>query len=195
VNWNSTGTPTVAQCTAAIDGAVPYLPTPTINHAALARPVVVGPTTTGSLGAQRHELAFDLYQDRNCDLLEWFDELLGNACPMDDDVIWAYMIGAFVGGDAANIPSNTLISDTSVVTFAHEMGHCLDQRHVNTCGAAGGDDAAGWNNGLLADVPFNYLTNTVVQDAGHNAFELMSYCSPLWPSPRRWDQMWNFVGT
>ncbi|MBX3634772.1 MAG: hypothetical protein KF683_05200 [Rubrivivax sp.] len=189
--WNGQPVPSIADCEAAISGAVPYLPTPTANMALLGMPAASWTQGTATNANAMADCADALYDQRNCDDIgDWLADLFGE-CPFDDHVIWAYIMTPEIGGDAAAIPSNTLISDRRSDVLAHELGHCLGQRHVNDgCGALGGDNMADWAGGAVFDVPFDSWENATVV----NARELMGYCTPLWTSPKRWKRLWDFIG-
>ncbi|HEY4090988.1 MAG TPA: hypothetical protein VGN46_05690 [Luteibacter sp.] len=198
VNFNNQGAPTAAQCVSVINAGVALLPTPAPHISALPMGVRMA-SGGGSPGKDKFiggKQAFidQVDDEHNCSFLESFMPFMD--CPDDDGAYWAFITGAAtsIGGLASDIPGNCLLSDQTTVIFAHEMAHCLNQRHVNTCGASGGDSASAWNNGYLNDFAFDPSANTVVVDATGRTTELMTYCNGRWPAPQRWDALFNYIG-
>jgi hypothetical protein len=200
VNWNGS-TPTDQQCINTLRGAVPLLPTPTANIAALGGVGVQVPTANDG---GRDGLLDDFDDQHNCSAWEAFWEWAGADCPDDDGTIWVLIPGVFYQGRAFDIPSNVCFTPPNDGPYAaHELSHCLNQSHVglmcsNGQQAQGGDPASAWpNNAQLVDVPFDVTRNTALSLAGTGVFDVMTYCgSPnnTWPMPARWDRLWNEIG-
>lgn len=128
----------------------------------------------------------------------------------DPDVInavgeayWALMPGSFYGGIAADIPASTYSTPARTATdtnwtatnldtkAAHELSHCLDQLHIELCGARGGEGSGELsNNSAIQDVGFDIDGNNTVT----NATDIMSYCNPRWTHPDRWARVYGYVG-
>jgi hypothetical protein len=200
VTWSGS-TPTDQQCINTLRGAVPLLPTPTANIAALGGVGVQVPTSNT---AGRDGLLDDFDDQHNCSAWEAFWEWAGADCPDDDGAIWVLIPGVFFQGRAFDIPSNVCFTPPNDGPYAaHELSHCLNQKHVglmcsNGQQAQGGDAASAWpNNAQLVDVPFDVTRNTALTLAGTGVFDVMTYCgSPnnTWPMPARWDRLWNEIG-
>ncbi len=200
VNWGGS-TPTDAVCQNTLRGAVPLLPTPTANISALGGVGIQTPTAN----ANGQQGLLDDFDDRhNCSVWEALTEWLGSDCPDEDGTIWILIPGVFFRGKAYDIPSNVCFTPPSDGPYAaHEISHCLAQRHVgllcaNGQTATGGDAASTWpNNAQLIDVPFDVTRNLALTLAGIGVFDVMTYCgSPnnTWPVPARWDRLWDQVG-
>ena len=202
VNWGGS-TPTAAICQSTLLGAVPLLPTPKANVAALAGVGVQNPGGTGD--DDRDDLVDDFDDRHNCSLWEALTEWLGSDCPDDDGAIWVLIPGVFSRGKAYDIPSNVCFTPPSNGPYAaHELSHCLNQEHVgvmcnNGQQAQGGDPPSDWpNNAQLVDVPFDSLRNKALSLAGTGVFDVMTYCGTpdnTWPMPVRWDRLWNEIGS
>jgi hypothetical protein len=200
VTWNGV-TPSDQVCINTLRGAVPLLPTPTANIAALGGVGVQVPTSNAG---GRDGLLDDFDDQHNCSAWEAFWEWAGADCPDDDGTIWVLIPGVFFQGRAYDIPSNVCFTPPGDGPYAaHEMSHCLNQSHVglmcsNGQQAQGGDPANAWpNNAQLVDVPFDVTRNTALSLAGTGVFDVMTYCgSPnnTWPMPARWDRLWNEIG-
>ncbi len=200
VRWSGT-TPTTATCENTLRTAVPLLPTPTANILPLAG---VG-IQTGSTTANRDDLLDDFDDRHNCSWWEAMWEWLGADCPDDDGAIWVLIPGVFFRGRAYDIPSNVCFTPPGDGPYAaHEIAHCLDQKHVSVmCAngqqATGGDAPSAWpNNAQLQDVPFDVTQNRALTLAGTGVFDLMTYCGTggnTWPMPARWDRLWNEIGS
>lgn len=201
VRWGTT-TPTAQVCFDTLRTAVPLLPTPTANILPLAG---VGVQTPGGTGDSDRDDLLDDFDDRhNCSWWEALWEWLGADCPDDDGAIWVLIPGVFHRGRAFDIPSNVCFTPPSNGPYAaHELSHCLDQRHVSVmCAngqqATGGDAPGGFpNNAQLLDVPFDVTRNVALTLAGTGVFDVMTYCGTpnnTWPMPVRWDRLWNQIG-
>jgi hypothetical protein len=200
VTWNGS-TPSHQVCIDTLRSAVPLLPTPTANIAALGG---VGVQTPTSNDAGRDDLLDDFDDQHNCSAWEAFWEWAGADCPDDDGTIWVLIPGVFARGRAFDIPSNVCFTPPSNGPYAaHELSHCLNQRHVglmcsNGQTAQGGDPASAWpNNAQLVDVPFDVTRNVALSLAGVGVFDVMTYCGTpnnTWPLPARWDRLWNEIG-
>jgi hypothetical protein len=206
VRWNGM-TPTDQTCIDTLRGAIPLLPTPTANIAALAG---VGVQTPGaSTNDARNDLLDDFDDLHNCSWWEAMWEWLGADCPDDDGAIWVLVPGVFHQGRAYDIPSNVCFTPPSTATTsrgpyaAHELSHCLDQEHVSVmCAngeqATGGDAPGDWpNNAQLLDVPFDVVRNRALTLAGTGVFDVMTYCGDpdnTWPMPARWQRLWDEIG-
>jgi hypothetical protein len=206
VNWSGI-TPSDAVCQATLLGAVPLLPTPM----AIVQPLGDNSVEQGNASdtARRDEL-LDEYDDRhNCSAWEMATEFLGSDCPDEDDLIWVLVAGQFFRGKAHDIPGNVCFVPPSDGPYAaHELSHCLDQVHLGvTCPngqtATGGDSPGSFpNSGVLTDVPFDVLSNSTVTGTSGTVWDVMTYCgtttapgvSSTWPSPKRWQQLWDYNG-
>jgi len=201
VNWGGS-TPTAQVCFDTLRTAIPLLPTPTANIAALAGVAVQNVGTTND--DARDDLLDDFDDRHNCSWWEAMWEWLGADCPDDDGAIWVLIPGVFYRGRAYDIPSNVCFTPPSNGPYAaHEMSHCLDQEHVgvmcsNGQQAQGGDAPSDWpNNAQLTDVPFDVTRNRALTLAGTGVFDVMTYCGTpnnTWPMPARWDALWNHLG-
>ncbi len=209
VNWGGS-TPTNATCDATLRASIPLLPLPTVVVAPLAGVGVQIPSATTPAG--RNDLLDDFDDRHNCSIWGALTELLGFDCPDDDGAIWVLIPGVTFQGRAFDIPSNVCFTPPNDGPYAaHELAHCFNQQHLgvvcaNTQQAQGGDAAASWpNGGLLADVPFDITTNATVVGNGSGVWDLMTYCGTptvggggvnnTWPTPQRWQQLWDSIGS
>ncbi len=202
VNWGGS-TPTAQTCFDTLRTAVPLLPTPTANISALAGVGVQNPGGTGD--SDRDDLLDDFDDRHNCSWWEALWEWLGADCPDDDGAIWVLIPGAFHVGKAYDIPSNTCFTPPANGPYAaHELSHCLNQKHVgvmcaNGQQAQGGDAPSAWpNNAQLTDVPFDVTRNVALTLAGTGVFDVMTYCGTpnnTWPMPARWQRLWDRIGS
>jgi hypothetical protein len=218
VNWNGMGPPTDADCIDTLRGAVPLLPTPSAGIAPVpGQGVHNRSASVAQTGAQRRDMLDDFEDEHNCSAFEAAFEWLGWDCPDDDGAIWVLIPGQFQGGEAHSIPGNVCFTPPSDGPYAaHEIGHCLNQAHVRlpATGAnapAGGDAASDWpNNGVLSDVPFDSqgtrtgtatnpraLSLNATGANGSGVGDVMTYWGTpnnTWPLPRRWQQLWDYIG-
>lgn len=205
MRWAGGAASTDAQCRSTLTAAVPLLPTPT---AGIAPVPGVGVQTvnlaTGSNGDDERRDLLDDWDDRhNCSTFEALFEWLGYDCPDDDGAVWVLIPGTWARGEAYAIPSNVCMTPPDDGPYAaHEIAHCLNQQHVRTrCGSPGiavqgGDAASVWpNNGVLTDTPFDVVGHRTLAAAGGQVGDLMTYCPGYWPMPRRWQQLWDWIGT
>ncbi|MBN3760729.1 hypothetical protein [Burkholderia sp. Ac-20365] len=202
VRWNGS-VPSDAVCVSTLTNAIPLLPTPTANIAPLAGAGVLNPGGAGV--ADRDSLLDDFDDQHNCSTWEALTEWLGSDCPDDDGAIWVLIPGAFFQGKAVDIPSNVCFTPPADGPYAaHELSHCLNQRHVGVlCGngqqAQGGDAPSVWpNNAQLTDVPFDVTRNVALTLVGTGVFDVMTYCGTpnnTWPMPVRWDRLWTEIGS
>ncbi|MER7513362.1 hypothetical protein ABTX82_34280 [Streptomyces lavendulae] len=209
VNWGGT-TPSDATCRATLLTAVPLLPTPMAFIQPLAGTgVVSGGASTSS---RRDDLLDDFLDRHDCSSWEAATEFLGSDCPEDDGAIWVLIAGAFPAGSQGNsrhIPSDVCFTAPNDGPYAaHELSHCLNQIHLgvpcpNGKTAPHGDAPGAWpGGGLLADVPFDVTANTTVRGLGGKVWDVMTYCGTVisdgsdntWPSPQRWQQLWDYIG-
>ncbi|MEO6443885.1 MAG: hypothetical protein ABIP66_01815 [Gemmatimonadaceae bacterium] len=213
VNWNGTGAPTDAVCLDTLAAAVPLLPTPSAGIAPVPGQGVHSRSSSvaGEAGARR-DMLDDFEDEHNCSAWESAFEWLGWDCPDDDGAIWVLIPGDFRRGEAFDIPSNVCYTPPSDGPYAaHEIAHCLDQQHVRlpATGAnapQGGDPASAWpNNAVLTDVPFDSLgsrtgatTNPrALSLSGTGVCDIMTYWGTpnnTWPMPKRWQQLWDYIG-
>lgn len=208
VNWGG-ATPTAATCDATLRAAVPLLPTPTAVIVPLAGVGVQNPS--GTANADRNALLEDFYDRHNCSAWEAATEWLGSDCPDEDQAIWILIPGVFFQGRSRGIPSNVGFTPPNDGPYAaHELAHCLNQQHLgvacpNGQTAPGGATPGSWpNGGVLADVPFDVGLNATVTGAGGTVWDLLTYCGTptaggggsnnTWPTPQRWQQLWDFNG-
>src|SRR4051794_5606615 len=202
VNWGG-NTPTAQNCFDTLRTAVPLLPTSTANISALAG---VGVQASGGTTDSNRDDLIDDFDDRhNCSWWEALWEWLGADCPDDDGAIWVLIPGTFERGRAKDIPSNTCFTPPNNGPYAaHELSHCLDQKHVgvmcaNGQQATGGDPPSDFpNNAKLVDVPFDVTRNVALSLAGTGVFDVMTYCGTpnnTWPMPVRWQRLWDQVGS
>jgi hypothetical protein len=202
VNWGGS-TPSTQTCFDTLRTAVPLLPTPTANVSALAGFGVQA--SAGTADSDRDDLIDDFDDRHNCSWWEALWEWLGADCPDDDGAIWVLIPGTFETGRAKDIPSNTCFTPPSDGPYAaHELSHCLDQKHVgvmcaNGQQAQGGDAPSAFpNNAKLTDVPFDVTRNVALTLAGTGVFDVMTYCgtpSNTWPMPVRWQRLWDWIGS
>ena len=202
VNWGG-NTPTHQVCLDTLRSAIPLLPTPTANIAALGGVGVQNPGGTAT--SDRDDLIEEFDDRHNCSWWEALWEWLGEDCPDDDGAIWVLIPGVFFRGRAYDIPSNVCFTPPSDGPYAaHELAHCLDQTHVglmcaNGQQAQGGDAASAWpNNASLVDVPFDVTRNRALTLAGTGVFDVMTYCGTpnnTWPLPERWQRLWDRIGS
>lgn len=205
VRWNGT-TPTHQQCRDTIRLSLQRIPTPGATITALAGVGLQTPSTPHN--KDRMQDILDDFDDRhNCSIWEALTEWLGSDCPDDDGAYWAVMPGSFYFGKAADIPANTYATPVNTATntgwsafgletkAAHELSHCLDQRHLEQCGAPDGDDPDDWpNQGQIQDVPYDIANNQTVVDAANGVWDLMTYCTTRWTMIRRWRRLHDKVG-
>lgn len=206
VAWNGGAAPTATVCTDTLLGAVPLLPTPSAGIAALGVGVQTVNLAMGSNGdTERRNLLNDFDDRHNCSTFESLFEWLGFDCPTPDGTIWALIPGQLARGEAFDIPSNVFMTPPSNGPYAaHELSHCLNQKHVSVaCSngqtATGGDAPSAWpNQARLQDVPFDVLRNAALTLAGTGVFDVMTYCGTpnnTWPMPVRWQRLWDEIGT
>jgi len=212
VTWGGIA-PTAAACDAALRASVPMLPAPTAVIVPLAGVGVQNPAA--STAGDRDGLIEDFYDRHNCSAWEMATEWLGSDCPDEDHAIWVLMPSQlFAGGPTGRsrgIPSNVCFTPANDGPYAgHELSHCLNQQHLgvacpNGQTAPGGAAPAGWpNGGVLADVPFDVGLNATVTGAAGTVWDVMTYCGTptaggggannTWPTPLRWQQLWDFNG-
>lgn len=213
VNWNGMGAPTAAVCVDTIAAAIPLLPTASAG---------IGPvpgqgvhnrssSSTDQENAQRRDMLDDFEDEHNCSTFEAAFEWLGFDCPDDDGAIWVLIPGQFRRGEAYAIPSNVCFTPPSDGPYAaHEISHCLNQQHVRlpvVGGPDGGDAPSAWpNNAMLTDVPFDSrgsqtgagtAPRALSLTAGKGVADVMTYWGTpnnTWPMPKRWQQLWDFIG-
>jgi hypothetical protein len=206
VNWSGV-TPSDAVCQASLQSALPLLPAPLAVIQPLANTGII--QGNASDNARRDTLLDDFYDQHNCSAWEMATEFLGSDCPDEDDEIWVLIPGVFFVGKARDIPGNVCFMPPNDGPYAgHELAHCLNQIHLGvacpTTGqtAPGGDNPSTWpNNGILSDVPFDVSINSTVPGGGTTVWDMMTYCGTpttggnnTWPSPRRWQQLWDYNG-
>lgn len=208
VRWGSV-VPSDSVCQATLLSAIPLIPTPMAIVAPLGGVGVQTPAN--SFPPDRDKLLDDFYDLHNCSAWEMATEFLGSECPDEDDEIWVLVAGTFGVGRARNIPGNVCFTPPNDGPYmGHELSHCLNQIHVGvacpTTGqtAPGGQNPSTWpNNGVLSDVPFDVSTNSTVPGNGTTVWDVMTYCgtpttnggiNATWPSPQRWQQLWDFNG-
>lgn len=213
VNWNGAGAPTDAVCQDTLAAAVPLLPTPSAGIAPVpGQGVHSRSSTTAGEAGERREMLDDFEDEHNCSAWEAAFEWLGWDCPDDDGAIWVLIPGGFRPGEAYDIPSNVCYTPPSDGPYAaHEIAHCLNQQHVRlpATGAnapQGGDPASAWpNNGVLTDVPFDSRGSQTgattlpraLSLSGTGVCDVMTYWGTpnnTWPMPRRWQQLWDYIG-
>ncbi len=205
VRWNET-TPTDQQCRDTIRLSLQRIPTPGATITALAGVGLQTPSTPHN-NDRMEDILDDFDDQHNCSVWEALTEWLGSDCPDDDGAYWAVMPGTFYRGKAADIPANTFATPVNTATntvwtafgletkAAHELSHCLDQRHLEQCGADGGDDPDDWpNQGQIQDVPFDIEGNRTLVDAANGVWDLMTYCNTRWTMIRRWRKLYDKVG-
>lgn len=220
VDWNGAGAPTAATCNETLLGAVPLLPTPFATVAPLPGQGIEvrnSGISADAIANERRDMLDDFDDQHNCSAFEAAFEFLGFDCPPDDGMIWVLIPGTFQRGEAAGTPSNVCYTPPNDSPYAaHELAHCLNQQHVRL-GAPGNVPEGGvagteWEtNGMLVDVPFDYrgmstaATTTLPRALSLSAFnagglgvgDLMTYWGTpngTWPSPRRWRQLWDYIG-
>jgi hypothetical protein len=213
VDWFGSGAPAYGVCKRTLLAAVPLLPTPMAIVAPLAGVGVqnAGPTLFFTTPDDIRDALLDrFYALHSC--LPVATEFLGSDCPDDNDEVWvlipgatqaqARMAGAPFRGSSRDIPSNVCFTPPNDGPYAaHELSHCLNQQHLSVMcpdgqQAAGGDAPGTWpNGGVLTDVPFDVQNNATVTGA-ILVWDVMTYCGSLntWPSPRRWQQLWDYLG-
>jgi hypothetical protein len=217
VNWNGGGPPSDAVCQDTLAAAVPLLPTPSAGIAPVPGQGVHNRSSANA--AQEDEFRRDMLDDfedeHNCSAWESAWEWLGADCPDEDGAIWVLIPGQFQQGEAFDIPSNVCYTPPSNGPYAaHEISHCLNQQHVRLAPAGanfptGGDPPSAWpNNAVLTDVPFDTRgsqTGPAPTDpralslglGGMNVCDVMTYWGTpngTWPMPRRWQQLWDYIG-
>ena len=196
IRVNNGSTPTHEDCTEVIRRSLQRIPTP--DYSNIIELPGVGVQSVSNNGESIKDLLCDFDDQHNCSFIEWVTPWIFD-CPEDDYAIWALITGKFYRGSAADIPSNTYITPRgsgNVTKAAHELSHCLNQPHINVCGASGGDSPRDWpNNGKLIDVPFNIEQNsTVTDDNGNDVGDIMTYCDTRWPMPKRWNELYSEIG-
>jgi hypothetical protein len=210
VNWGG-NTPTAAVCDATLRASLPMLPLPTVVVAPLAGVGVQTPGTTNNTG--RNDLLDDFDDRHNCSAWEALWEWLGADCPDDDGALWVLIPGVFFQGRAFDIPSNVCFTPPNDGPYAaHELAHCLNQQHLGVaCTTTGqtapaGDAASSWPaSGLLNEIAFDITTNATVPGDANGLWDLMTYCGTpttttpsvnnTWPTPQRWQRLFDFVGS
>jgi hypothetical protein len=182
IRWGATPEPTDAECVQVLEQAMSRLPVPYVN---------LTPLWPGQIGVVDPR---DVDEDEPFeDILDEFEERHnGNA-------IWVLMVRNPVPipdtdrnllGQAADIPSNVMITVLNPVTAAHELGHCLNQEHIRLCRADGGDSAAQWDGGQMTGVVVDWCTSSALAAP----YDLMTYCLVRWPMPNRWQRLFDRVG-
>lgn len=194
--------PTNPQCTTYLTAALNYLPTTAasisrlVGYSVTLRVDSITITPPGGPSLTR-SISYDIGGETLLALMEVLHDLDG------DEALWAALVpvsGLGLWGQASRIGGKTCIvlmgfdgsPQNSEAHGAHELSHCLNQKHINSCGAKGGDKPSDWgeNNGTIADVPFDITRNSTLTGAS----ELMTYCSPRWTSPKRWQQIFDELG-
>ncbi|MBB5343319.1 choice-of-anchor tandem repeat GloVer-containing protein [Tunturibacter empetritectus] len=100
--------------------------------------------------------------------------------------------------------------DATATVVTHETGHTLGLRHTNIrgpesdmppgCYNLAADSTTDWHpmitnnvqSSIQYEYPFDVSTGTVLDP--NSTFELMSYCSPRWISPQRYDTVTQTLG-
>lgn len=141
------------------------------------------------------------------------------ACSVEYTHIWvAFMqqdVGGYaeVGGTAAVVGFTTVFDALrrfDTVVAAHELGHCLNQIHLDAkCpneapfvpGELKEDTFPLWpDGGRLLQIPFDVMTNSTVaapvdsSNKDEGLWDLMSYCPGRWTSVTRWARIWDYIG-
>jgi hypothetical protein len=206
VNWNGMGAPTDDVCRNTLAAAVPLLPTPSAGIAPVPGQGIHdrSSSTLAQENDQRRDMLDDFEDEHDCSFWEAATEWLGSDCPDDDGAIWVLIPGDFRRGEAFAIPSNVCFTPPNDGPYAaHEIAHCLDQQHVRLAppgvtAPTGGDPSSAWpNNGVLTDVPFDSVRNRVLNAGGTGVGDVMTYWGTpenTWPMPRRWQQLWDYIG-
>ena len=187
--------PTHAQCQETLERYIQLIPT----SWALIGPsqrfdIVDAPDIPENLPAFARSLIDYVIAD---DLLDRFDDM-----HEDDGTYWALVrpVGSHGIAKHAGYTYTTTLNATMA---AHELSHCLNQSHIRVrCpeGEGGepldGDDPDDWpNRGQLQDVPFDIGRNRVVPPrVGRSVWDLMTYCEFRWTHPRRWRQLYDYIG-
>jgi hypothetical protein len=185
VQWGATPAPSDAECVELIQQAMTFLPTPWAN---------IAPLWPGKVYAKESNPLNNIWPwnvDGNDfdDLLDLF-ELLHHG-----DALWVLVVPFGVGplkldGQAAEIPSKVLVTRLHHDTAAHELAHCLNQHHIRKCGARGGDSASEWDGGNFTGVIVDWRRS----ETFISPWDLMTYCDPEWPVPRRWNELFDWIG-
>ena len=205
VAWADTGTttntPSHAECLDTIRRGLHRIPTANAVVDALPGVGVQTPPLPHDFDNDVVDLVNEFDDRHNCSLWEALTEWLGSECPEDDGAYWALITGGSSGGKAAGIPSNTYLTPVNDMNRApHELAHSLDQLHIevacpNGRQADGGESASSWpNQGQLTNVPFDIDANDTVT-AGDGVFDIMTYCGTRWTMPRRWQQLYDHIGS
>ncbi len=215
VSWNGVAAPSDAICQDTLASAVPLLPTPSAGIAPVPGQGVHNRSsaTQEQEDEQRREMLDDFEDEKNCSAWESAWEWLGADCPDDDGSIWVLIPGTMRRGEAFAIPSNVCYTPPSDGPYAaHEISHCLNQQHVRLARPGselpeGGDPPSAWpNSAALTDVPFDsrgQQTGSTTKPralslAGNGVRDIMTYWfrpNGTWPMPRRWQQLWDFIGS
>jgi hypothetical protein len=186
VQWGATPAPSEAKCVEVIEKALSYLPTPFAN---------IAPLWPGKAWAKKSNLGGDDLFDNVLAGDDAFDDLLDD---FEDrhhgSAIWVLVVpfdvGPDWGGQAADIPSKVLVTRPSVGTAAHELAHCLNQEHIQLCDAEGGDPPAVWDGGNATGVAVDWRRSKTFI----SPWDLMGYCKPKWPIPKRWNRLFDWIG-
>lgn len=207
VAWGDGEAPSAAVCASTLAGVVPLLPTPTAGVAALAGvSIQTVAIAAGSNGKAERRALLDAWADRRtCTAYEPLVDWLGDTTPEEDGAIWVLIPGEFVRGEAYDVPGGVCLTPPDDSPYAaHELAHCLAQRHVSLAcvdgrTATGGDcPSAGPADARLEDVPFDVVRNTAVSLAGTGVYDVMTSCdtpTPTWPMPARWHRLWDEIGS
>ncbi|MGN2642399.1 hypothetical protein ACTD5D_40755 [Nocardia takedensis] len=185
IEWGATFAPTDEECVEAIERALSFLPTPWANIA----PLYPGQTRyTDNRDGEDHP--FEHLRDQ-------YEEMHYG------DALWVVMVPSNSGGNAAGQASKLenktgfiAVSEPSPHVIAHEIAHCFKQKHIELCGAKDGESAAQWDGG-------NYTGVVIDWRSGHtliSPWDLMTYCQEgnpvrMWPVPRRWNQLFDRIGS
>ncbi|MCV2489221.1 hypothetical protein OF117_07575 [Geodermatophilus sp. YIM 151500] len=104
-------------------------------------------------------------------------------------------VGPVVGCGATGLAT---ARHRDISTIYHELGHALDRKHA-PCGASGEGliDSSfptydAFPQGSIGEVGFSARFTTTLAPSA--TFDVMSYCSPQWPSPYTWAGMMSKIG-
>jgi hypothetical protein len=186
-----------------------------IRTPAIEVPINVGPMEfpidLGFLPINTESVTYDVHANA---ILEWygvlkgcdFVDLLGLACPANDDEFWVILAPVTGVWGRAHWAAAVCITPMDLTSAAHEIAHTLDQEHLIADCSGGGtpvssdpiSDPDNWEDGgeIVPEkiVPFDVIRNTTVINDNSGVWDLMSYCPTRWTHAERWEMLFDKIG-
>ena len=191
--------PSVAQARQTVVRAFDLLPSPVTDIAPARVPVhTTSRNFTGDSG-EHQDLLDDIDNLHDCDFLDWLGSLFGGDCPGGEDEYWIGLTRTWHRGRGQR-PGKSSISAVQIadnqadvlrIKSAHELGHNLNRRHVNSPTSNNIRNATNLSNGgVLTDIPFDPFWNTALIG---QIEDMMSYGNVRWVSAIKWERLVNYI--